>query len=191
MQMIRKPLVPEDLDGDRLASEQRRSLHRALTATALGALRQKPTATVLRQCWPSDELAGLVTRSPVSPLGRDGFPQATVTSMDVLSLVAPASAAAQLFARCMRLDLGSSYAVNVPNAATVPLPVFVGEGGAIPAAQASFAASAIGPARKMALICGLTGEIEAASPESASAIVGRLMAQAATRSLDNAVFGNA
>src|SRR5262245_31555146 len=151
MQMIRKPLVPEDVDRQAVEHQQRRALHRALAATALAQLRQKSVDTMLRRHWPNDETAALIVRAAASPLGRDNFPQATIVGLDVMSLVAPQSGAAQLFSRCLRIDLSSIYSINIPNAADGPLPVFVGERAAIPAAEASFAGNAIGPARKMAL----------------------------------------
>src|SRR5262245_17468732 len=147
MQMIRKPLVPEDVDRQTVEHQQRRALHRALAATALAQLRQKSVDAVLRRHWPNDETAALIVRAAASPLGRDNFLQATVVSLDVLALVAPESGASKLFSRCLRLDLGSVHAISVPNAADVPLPAFVAERAAIPAAMASFASNAVGPSK--------------------------------------------
>src|SRR5262245_66302844 len=102
---FRRPLVPEDLDPARILHEQRRALDRALAAEAIAGLKQQSAAAVLRRNWPGDELASLIFKAAAPPLGTDNFPATSVTSMDVLSLIAPASAATQLFRRCLRLDL--------------------------------------------------------------------------------------
>ena len=68
---------------------------------------------------------------------------------------------------------------------------FVPELGPIPVINESFAAVMLGPVKKLAVIAGLSGEIESAAPESASAIVGRVLNDAVSKSLDTAVFSNA
>lgn len=178
-----RPLVPEDLAN---GAAQRRSLHRALAAVALGALGKQGTHKVLARNWPNDHMAGLITRAATSPLDRSGFPQ--VIAINVLPLVAPRSAASQLFEKCLRLDFAGKYSFVVPSASTVPRPSFVAEGAPIPVDQAVLATSTIGPVCKLTFLAAVTRELENAAPESASAIIGRLMAMGAARALDAAVF---
>src|SRR5262249_12698456 len=105
-------------------------------------------------------------------------------------LVAPGSAAAQLFDACLRLNFDGVLTYLVPHVATHPVPLFVAEGGIVPVVQAATASTTVGPGRKLSFIVGLTRELENATPDGAAAIPGRLLAESAAKGLDAAVFDN-
>ncbi len=161
-----------------LRFEQRRSLHRALAASVLGY--GCNAGDVVAEHWPSDIGAKLIARGAVDPLDRDHFP--ALTAITVLPVVAPRSAASR------RLDFAGISTISVPSIPSTMLPTFIAEGQPVSAAQASFAAQSIGPVRKLALIAGVSNELQNSAPENATAIIGRLMEQGASRGLDAAVF---
>src|SRR5262249_45091456 len=105
-----------------------------------------------------------------------------------LLLLAPGSAAAQLFARCLQVDLEGVLQVSVPHVATHPLPIFVAEGGPTPVVQPSLAKVIVGPARKLSFIVGLTRELDEATRETGAVVLGRLLGEAAAKSLDTYAF---
>jgi hypothetical protein len=185
--MVPRP-VPLRPDRSAVTREQARSLHRALTATVLGRMRNKSAAEVAKASWPGDTTAEWLTRAPTVPLDRTQFP--TISSVQLLPLIAPRSAASLLFERALRLDFSGLTTISVPNASEISGALFVAEGAPIPVSQGALVASVIGPVRKLALITGITREVENASASNASAIIGRLMSQGASRALDRAVFGS-
>jgi Phage capsid family len=178
--------IPLRPDASVLRHEQTQSLYRALIATALGRMRNKPAADMVRSLWPDDGGAKWLTRAPTTPLDRSQYPQ--LTAINLLPLIAPRSAASQLFELALRLNFAGLNTISVPNAAEVPGALFVGEGKPIPVSQAGLVAATIGPVRKLALITGITREVEEASPENAASLIGRLMSTGASRALDRKVF---
>jgi Phage capsid family len=181
--------IPLKPDRGAVTREQTRSLHRALTAVTLGRMRNKSATELAKASWPGDEAAQWLTRAPTVPLDRTQSP--AITSVQLLPLVAPRSAASLLFERALRLDFAGISTISVPNAAEVSGAMFVAEGAPIPVSQGALVAAVIGPVRKLALICGISREVENASASNASAIIGRLMSQGASRALDRAVFSAA
>jgi hypothetical protein len=106
-----------------------------------------------------------------------------------LLLVAPGSAAAQLFDRCMKLDFTGVYQINVPYAGAHATPTFVGEGLPINVVRTLTASTTVGPVKKFGFITSATRELLDASPENVAALLGKLLGEAAAKSLDSAVFG--
>jgi hypothetical protein len=186
--MNRPSGIPLRPDRDALASADRRSLHRAVTALALANVREQRPETLVRAIWPDDAQASLIVKAAVSPTSTSSYPQ--ITTATVLPALAPASASARLFARCLQIDLAGVAKVRVPFTVDAPQPTFVGEGSAAPVAQYSLSGVDCGPARKILILAAVTGELENATPETASVIIGKALSDATQKSVDAAVFSN-
>jgi hypothetical protein len=111
-----------------------------------------------------------------------------VTTVGTLPTLAPASAAIRLFNLGLVLDFGRAYSVRVPRVVTWPACVFVDEGQPAPVVMVTLAGTDVGPLKKVVVQAAVTVELEQAGPETASAVVARILAQAITRTLDGAVF---
>jgi hypothetical protein len=97
-----------------------------------------------------------------------------------------------LFERGLQLDLAGITTIRIPNVANLPpAPIFVGEGKPAPNVHWAFEATVLGPARKILILAAVTGELEAATPESASGVVERVLADSSNKSIDVAAFGTA
>jgi hypothetical protein len=168
---------------------QARSVRRAIAASALAKLRKGSAQRVLRAAWPRDEgaLQILVQRSAVSPTSTGDYPHHDVIG-SFFSLV-PASAALNLFDRANKLDLAGLTTISVPSmAGQLPRPVFVAEGAPAPSISPGTASTVLGPARKILVLAAITTELDEASPELASELIGRILADASTTSIDIAAF---
>jgi hypothetical protein len=183
--------IPLRPDAAALVADQRRSLHRAIAAKVIGARSREPAHQIVNRAWPDDIRASLIVRAPTTPTTTTAAAALTQTRTSDLLLVAPGSAAAQLFSRCLRLDFDGISQFLVPYVGAHPTPLFVGEGAPIPVGQAALGHATVGPVHKLAFITTLTNELERATPEAASVILGRLLGEAAAKALDLAVFGNA
>jgi Phage capsid family len=181
---ITKPLslVPEDLSAD----TQRRSLNRAVTALALGTIKKQNAETILRANWPNDARAGVLLKAAVSPLETSGLPGPV--GLAPFKSLAPSSATVALFGRGTEVSLIGVSQLAIPSVAAPPQAGFVGEGQPIPNIDFDFAANKIGPLRKLALLATVTGELQVATAETASVIIGRVLSDAVSKSLDRAVF---
>ena len=83
--------------------------------------------------------------------------------------LAPSSAALRLFERGLKLDLSGVNTIRIPNISTWPQqPNFVREGAPAPTVQRGLGRTIIGPARKILVMSATTGELETATPETAS-----------------------
>src|SRR5262245_13487144 len=104
---------------DALRSERRSSINRAVTAMVLASDRRRPADDILRAAWPRDTAAAAVLKAATSPTRLSDFPAAP----RVLTLpdLAPESAALQLFARGLQVDLTGIASVKVPRIDTPPL----------------------------------------------------------------------
>jgi hypothetical protein len=169
----------------------RQSWNRAIASLALAALRKHEDANkIVTDAWPSDARAALIVRGAVSPTSRADFP--TIAAVTAFRSLAPSSAALQLFELGLALDLTGRTTIGVPALASLPpQALFVAEGQPAPNTQWTFASTIVGPARKILLMAAVTGELEAATPESASAVIGRVLSDVANRSIDAAAFGTA
>ncbi|MET4016058.1 hypothetical protein [Bradyrhizobium sp. S3.2.12] len=181
------PLRPDFAEAHR---QQRQSWHRAVAASALAVSKGADPSDVLKAAWPSDQRAALILRAAQSPTSTDDFPAFDKTGL--YQSLAPSSAALQLFERGLQLDLAGITTIRIPNFASLPpAPIFIGEGKPAPNVHWTFDATALGPARKVLILAAVTGELEAATPESASALVGRILADASSKSIDAVAFGAA
>jgi hypothetical protein len=186
---LRTP-VPLRPDPSALFSSQRRSWHRAITAQALASLKRSDPIKVLQAAWPSDDRAALILRAAQSPTSIGDFPPAEKTGL--FQSLAPSSAALQLFERGMQLDLAGITTVRIPNIANAPpAPIFVGEGKPAPNVHWTFGGTVLGPAKKVLILAAVTNEMENATPDTASAVIGRVLADASNKSIDAVAFGTA
>ena len=104
--------------------------------------------------------------------------------------LAPGGAALTLFQHGLMLDLRGITTIRIPSLVGLPFqPIFIGEGMPAPAVQWTFASTVVGPGRKIVLLSAVTGELNDATPETASAVIGRVLADCTNRSIDIAAFG--
>jgi hypothetical protein len=169
--------------------ERARSFHRGITCLALSSGRPEAAAALLARTWASDQQAELVIKATTSPTTTSSFP--AITTAATLQTLAPKSASMQLFGRCVQVSLDGISKIRVPHILAAPVPAFVGEGAVSPVAMFSLAGVDVGPARKILIMAAVSDELEVSSPEVASVVIGRALAEAATRSLDAVVFGAA
>jgi hypothetical protein len=181
------PLRPDFAEAQRL---ERRSWHHVVTANVLAALKRSDPADVLKSAWPTDQRAALILRAAQNPTSTDDFPAFDKTGL--FQSLAPSSAALQLFERGLKLDLSGVSTIRIPNIASwEPQPIFVAEGATGPNVQWGLGRTTLGPTRKILVMAATTEELENATPETASAIIGRLLADASNKSIDTIAFGTA
>ena len=178
MPTMRVPLRP---DYAATATSNVRNFWRTLTAEALGKFGEDPAKFAQRH-WPDFQ-----TRAAVTPLDRTSTALLSTVIGPFLSGIKMRSAAAQLFSQCLRLELTGLNIRKLPRVATAPTLVFVAEGQPIPVIAASLATVDLGPARKMAMITGLSDELEKYGA-GAEEIVRTTIAENAEKSLDPVVF---
>jgi hypothetical protein len=181
---MQRALVPEDLHRNGRADRQ--SFLRAVTAKALGEIHGRDPAAVLRTTWPNDSAAGLILRGATSPTTSTDYPTAIITNP--LLTLAPTSAAARLFAQCFQVDLAGVTTVRLPYVTAAPQPGFIAEAAPAPAAQVSLSTVDIGPAKKLLILAGVSGELDNATPGTASAAIGKALSDATTKAVDAAAF---
>nr|WP_224741168.1 hypothetical protein [Bradyrhizobium sp. 2S1]MCK7667577.1 hypothetical protein [Bradyrhizobium sp. 2S1] len=181
------PLRPDFAEAQRI---ERRSWHRAIAASALADLKRSDPADVLKTAWPTDQRAALILRAAQNPTSSADFPPFDRTGL--FQSLAPSSAALQLFERGLKLDLSGVNTIRIPNIATwEPQPIFVPEGAPGPNVQWGLGRTTLGPTRKILVMAATTEELENATPETASAVIGRLLADASSKSIDTIAFGTA
>jgi hypothetical protein len=183
--------IPLRPDPTALEREQHRSLIRAATATVLAARDGSNPAAMLKRTWPGDRGAELVLKAAASPLSTTDAPTLAVAPVAALTLLAPSSAALRLFATQTEIFLGQNATVRIPNVATPPVAVFVPELSPGPVVQAGLGTATLGPVKKIMLIAVVTEELQQAAPETASAVVGRVLAASIAKSIDAIAFDGA
>ena len=183
--------IPLRADASALCQAERTSWTRAIAALALAADRRKDPQKIAKAAWPDDQRALLITRGAVSPTNTSGFP--TFDPVVAFRSLAPNSAALALFQLGLALDLTGTTTIRIPNVASLPVvqPIFVGEGQPAPNLQSNFKTTVLGPACKILLLSAVTAELENATPETASAVIGRVLADVANRGIDATAFGTA
>ncbi|MFH0297225.1 hypothetical protein AAFX91_08275 [Bradyrhizobium sp. 31Argb] len=186
---IRRPLVPEDLDRDALRVD-RRAWSRAITARALSSP-QRSAEKILRSAWPHDARAATILnlKAAVSPTSTADFPP--VDLVGSFRSLSPGSALWKLLDHpsALKLSLAGVRQISVPHVANFPpQPVFVAENAPGPVVQWSMTKSIVGPARKILILSTVSEELENASPQSVSAVIGRVLADSTDRSVDTIGF---
>jgi hypothetical protein len=176
-------LVPED----RSPEQRRKSLLRAITALVFARLERASPIKIAERSFPRDPNAAHLVRAISAPADSSGtYPQVTTTS--ALPLLAPKSAALKLFQSAMQIDLSGKFSVKVPSIAARTTPIFIVEGGPMPVAQYSVAATEVGPCKKILIGTAVSSELQSATPGTASAIIGACLARDAEKSLDAIAF---
>lgn len=189
MTYVQKPFLPSDIVREGAAPPHlTRSISRALAAISLAALTKQKPESVLADSWANDHLASMIIRAAASPTTMTTGSALAGSRVHFLSGIAPASAAVKLFDRCLRLDMEGASTITIPSASTSPVPAFVGEGLPMPIGKGSIVAATLGPTRKMLIGSALTRELEYLLPDSASAIISRVLNEQAAVSLDAAAF---
>lgn len=178
-------------DPGGLLQSERRSWHRAIAAQCLAISQRTDPGRIVKAAWPNDGRAQMITRGAVTPTTTAGL--WTYDPVIAYRSLAPSSAALRLFELGLALNLTGVTTIRIPNVATsLPTqPLFLGEGVPAPVVQWPFGTTVLGPARKIMLISTVTGELENATPETASAVVGRVLADVANRGIDATAFGTA
>jgi hypothetical protein len=170
---------------------ERRSWTRAIAAQALAAKHKtgasRIAAEIVKSTWPDDDRALAITKGAMTPTTSAGL--WSWNPVGPFRSLAPSSAALSLFQMGMMLDLTGATTIRIPGAVPGTLPVFVGEGMPGPVVQRTIHSTILGPVRKILLFATATGELENSSPENASTIIGRILADAAERSIDATAFG--
>ncbi len=168
---------------------ERRSFCRAIAALVLAETQRGNPRQILRGAWPDDARAALILRGAVSPTDTSSLPgQVAISTLRSLS---PVSAAWRLFNHpsALRLSLDGIATISLPNTGQLPVvPTFVMEGGEMPVLQWALGKTTLGPVRKMAAIAAVSNELDNAGPESAAAVIGRILSDATARSIDFACF---
>jgi hypothetical protein len=171
---------------------ERRSWTRAIAARVMACGRNEDGSKIVKSAWPTDDRALALTKGGVSPTtSTGGYPQ--WDPVIAYRSLAPASAALALFQLGTALNLQGAHTIRIPAFANMPVqPVFVEEGKPAPNVQWNFDANTIlGPVRKILMLAALTEELETYVPETASAVIGRVLADVANRGIDTTAFGTA
>jgi hypothetical protein len=179
------PLRP---DPQAITRDIHRAFERSLAAHVLGCIHGQSPEHVARKAWPDDARTGVLTRAAMSPTDTTNAAALMQTRVSSLLLVAPPSAAARLFENCVQLNFDGVYQFYIPHVNTRPVPLFVGEGQPLPFAQPSIGKATIGPVKKLAFGVAVTEELNDATPETATVVLGRLFGESAARALDAYAF---
>jgi hypothetical protein len=166
-----------------------RSYHRALTARLFEQAGRGAASDIVKTF--RDERASLLLRTAVSPTGRGDFPVQRI--VDIYRSLAPTSAAVALFERGMHIDLTGIDTVFIPNPinpVTAPA-IFVSEGAPARVVQAAFNKSQLGPACKTLVIAAVSNELESATPQTASAVIAKILSDRSNVGIDKIAFGSA
>ena len=145
---------------------------------------------VVRSLYPGDQASALLVRAATSPANLTSAEWAGALSStavaDFTGGLGPISAAAQLIATSLQVDLGRYAHVRVPGLIpTASLAVFVGEGREIPVAPMLIQGTTLGPT-KVAVIVPFTRETVEST--AAEAIVRTSLKECVGLSLDAAMF---
>jgi hypothetical protein len=167
---------------------ERRSWCRAIAAKVLAVNTFGDAAKIAKGTWPNDDRALMITRGAVTPTTSAGL--WTYDPVVAYRSLAPSSAALALFKMGMALDLTGVTTIRIPVVPTNPLPVFVGEGMPGPVVQRNIHSTILGPLRKLLLLATVTGELNDCTPETASVVVGRILADSVEHSIDAAAFSS-
>jgi hypothetical protein len=95
-------------------------------------------------------------------------PALRLEAVRVLPLLAPASAALQLFAHGINLDMGGLSTIRIPNVGTIAAAKFIAEGLPAPVLKFTLGSAVLGPVRKILALAATSGDLERASAESAT-----------------------
>jgi hypothetical protein len=186
--------IPLRPDPTALAAMERRSFNRAVAALAMTTTRGSTRAgrqpeEVLRDNWADDDAAGRILKAASGPLGIAGF--AAIQSTRVLPQLAPDCASSKLLARGAQIDLGGINSVKLPYIGYTGRPattMFVAEAQPAPVPNLATSSAILGPTCKVLVIAGVSGELQAASAETAERVIAQALAISVEQSQDAALF---
>jgi hypothetical protein len=178
----RNPLYPPSRDA--IAAGWRRSFIRASTVRALVEVRQRSEIDVLNEM-EDDPSARLMTRGAVEPLKASDFPGSTLTGFKAL---APRAASIAVLEMGVEVDLTGVDQYAFPLAESFTSAEFVAEGAPIKTGRGVFASMLLGPIKKIAMIAGLSDELQSASAGKASNIIAHTIEVMIGRGLDAKLF---
>jgi hypothetical protein len=183
--------IPLRPDRHLIFAEERRSWGRALAALVIANRDYADPAAVLKATWPDDRAAAVRLKAATSPTSTANAPALLLDIVAAFRSLAPASAALAVFEKGLQVDLRGISTITLPSLANVPPPgVFVAEGAPAPNLQFDFSSGAVlGPTRKILVLAAASGGLESAVPGTMSAVLGKVLSDAAARGLDAAAFG--
>jgi hypothetical protein len=186
----RPPLVPEDRNSSAVARAEARAIWRMCAAHVLTRIHGGRPQQFAERQWPEDQRTHFLTRAATSPDSTTGSASAlSITKVSPLLLIAPGSAVARLLDKGAKFSLDGISQVSVPHVATHPVPLWVQEGSPIPIVQPGLGSSVVGPVRKLSFGVVVSEELEN-SAENAATLLGKLLGEAAARSLDTYALDN-
>ena len=163
---------------------------RGITAMALSSGRQRDDAAgLLRRAWPNDLHANTVLKAAVSPDLAPRAIRATRPRRPCRRSRRSPPRCSYSRTACRWISAASPW-FAFRTSRLAPQPGFIGEGAAAPVVQFSLAGVDVGPACRILILAAVTGELDRATPETATAIVGRVLAEAVTRAVDSAAFSS-
>ena len=74
--------------------------------------------------------------------------------------------------------------INLPNPANKPTPIFIDEGAPAPVVNWTYSNTVLGPTKKILVLSAVTEELNQATPESAAAVIGRVLSDATNKTID-------
>lgn len=182
-----RALVPEDLSRSARQLERHRTLHRVIGAHAIAAVTKTAPEHVAAKAWPNDN----ATKAAVDITDTvNAVAYAPTVNSNALTGIAPTSAAARLFEndRTIRLDFRGVHIYAIPRGSLIPVPIFIGEGKPMPMSQVALDPTLVGPVRKILLGTAITNELEFFSANTAASVIGTILSEQASLSLDAVVF---
>jgi hypothetical protein len=175
-------------------SAERKSWSRVLTACALSrfpSANQRLPRQLLKAHWPDDARAMTLMKAAQSPTDTTNSGLPAVAPTVTWRSLAPGAAAWKLFDHpsALRLDLSDLQTLSMANIAGLPpVPMFVDEADPAPVMQWTWSKTTLGPTKKILAVAVVTDELERATPESAAAIMGRVLSDASQKSIDTIAF---
>jgi hypothetical protein len=184
--------LPLRADPAELARAERRSFHRAVACMIRGHVDHEPATAVARRSFPDDARADWFVRAATAPIDTTSASALTRLQVSPLALLAPPSAAAQLFDRGRKLSFDGVTRYQIPSVQAHPPATFVSEGAPIPLVMAVTEATTIGPPSKLSFLASVSEELQRMTgPDDATVLIGAILAEAIARGLDAATFSTA
>jgi hypothetical protein len=144
------------------------SWHRAIASHVLARTSNKNPHTIAESCWPNDPRAFAIAKAATLPTLRVDYPAFDL--VESFRSLAPGSAALALFQMGLKLDLRSIIRPEFRRWRDCHCNQF-----SLPKARRFLSA--------------VTSEVADATPETASAVIGRVLADFTNRSIDAKAFG--
>jgi len=179
--------IPLRPDPSEIRHAERRSFFRAAAAVVLAARDRTSATKVLQEHWGDDRTAAMILKAATHPTSTADYLQ--VQSLKVVPQLSPASASAGLLAGAVQVDLEGINTIRIPMVISgPPAPPFVGEDQPGPVVDLSLGSIIVGPVSKILILSTLSREIEEASADTASQVIGRALTIATAKSVDAALF---